>query len=45
MIQSKSAEQKDTADDVIKVKKKHAERLRVVLCGRIRTETGIFLHV
>lgn len=39
-----SGEQKDTADDVIKVKKNHAERLRGVLCGGIRTETGIFLQ-
>lgn len=31
MIQRKSGEQKDTADDEIKVKKNHAERLRGVL--------------
>lgn len=31
MIQRKNGEQKDTADDVIKVKKDHSERLRGIL--------------
>lgn len=45
MIHRKCGEQKHTADDVIKVKKNNAERLRGVLKrGGIRTDTGIFLQ-